>query len=187
MLRDRNHFGGRCFVLQRAVGAGRTQQIRLRSLPGDVNNDRTSNPALNLGALIDCINTPGSCFDFQENIDRTGLSAGVLTLLGSSICSMAREHMIRGPALLLMGWLVRLSDGSCEVVSHWRPICLTSLEYYVTPRDLRMSYSVSRAIHADILYFYARVLATSAESRPAVWCLRMLLGLGRFAKLQCET
>lgn len=54
--------------------------VRLGYLPGDVNGDGTANPALDLGALIDCINQPGTCEDWQANIDRTGATAGVLDI-----------------------------------------------------------------------------------------------------------
>ena len=34
--------------------------------------------SVDLGAAVDCITRPGTCNDWQENIDRTGIGAGVL-------------------------------------------------------------------------------------------------------------
>ena len=56
------------------------QQACVAFLPGDVDSDRASNPALDLGAEIDCINNPGTCADWQENADRVGIGAGVLDI-----------------------------------------------------------------------------------------------------------
>ena len=55
-------------------------QVCVGNLPGDVNGDGTSNPALDLGAIIDCINNPGTCQDHQANIDRSGDTPGVLDI-----------------------------------------------------------------------------------------------------------
>jgi len=54
--------------------------VCLGYLPGDVNNDRTANPAIDLGALIDCINNPGTCATFRTNIDRLGTDPGALDI-----------------------------------------------------------------------------------------------------------
>jgi len=48
-------------------------------LPGDVNGDGTANPALDLSALIDCINR-GTCESWRADINRNGGSANVLDL-----------------------------------------------------------------------------------------------------------
>ena len=55
-------------------------QICIGALPGDVNGDGTSNPAVDLSALIDCINRPGVCPAWQEDIDRSGGDADVLDI-----------------------------------------------------------------------------------------------------------
>lgn len=55
-------------------------RICLGYLPGDVDGDGASNPALDLGALIDCINNPGTCDELQTNIDRDGVVSGVLDI-----------------------------------------------------------------------------------------------------------
>lgn len=54
--------------------------VRLGYLPGDVNGDGTTNPALDLTALIDCLNQPGTCNDWQANIDRSEGTPGVLDI-----------------------------------------------------------------------------------------------------------
>lgn len=53
--------------------------VCLGFLPGDTDADGSSNPALDLGAIIDCINNPGSCADYQQDMDRDG-STGVLDI-----------------------------------------------------------------------------------------------------------
>ena len=63
-----------------SLAAHPSQQVCLGNLAGDVNSDGTSSPAIDLGTLIDCVNAPGSCLDFQANIDRTGLIPGVLDI-----------------------------------------------------------------------------------------------------------
>ena len=63
-----------------ALTADAAEQVCIGFLPGDVNSDETSNPAIDLGAVIDCINNPGTCADWQENIDRDGATAGVLDI-----------------------------------------------------------------------------------------------------------
>ena len=57
-----------------------TQQACIGNLPGDVSSNGISMPEHDLGALIDCINTRGSCMEWQENIDRAGGAAGVLDI-----------------------------------------------------------------------------------------------------------
>ena len=44
------------------------------SLPGDVNGDRTADTA-DITAVVDCVRNPGSCFDWQCDIDRSGMCA----------------------------------------------------------------------------------------------------------------
>ena len=63
-----------CFSHTTASG-----EVCVGYLPADVNSDGTSNPAIDLGALIDCINLPGTCDDWQANIDRSG-AAGALDI-----------------------------------------------------------------------------------------------------------
>jgi hypothetical protein len=63
-----------------SLNSDETQRACLGNLPGDVNSDGTSNPALDLAALIDCLNNTGSCAEWQEDIDRSGGAAGVLDI-----------------------------------------------------------------------------------------------------------
>lgn len=57
-----------------------SQQVCVGFLPGDVDNDGAANPALDLGAEIDCLNNPGTCPDWRTDIDRDGPPPGVLDL-----------------------------------------------------------------------------------------------------------
>ena len=49
-------------------------------LPGDVNSDRSSNAAIDITALITCINNFGTCDAWQADIDRSGGDPGVLDI-----------------------------------------------------------------------------------------------------------
>ena len=67
--------GGDWVCISHADTAG---GVCLATLPGDVNSDRTVSPALDLTALIDCLNRPGTCPSWRADIYRTGGSGSVL-------------------------------------------------------------------------------------------------------------
>ena len=52
-------------------------EVSFASLPGDVNSDGTSNPALDMTALIDCLNNPGTCTEWQQNINHDSAASGL--------------------------------------------------------------------------------------------------------------
>lgn len=64
-----------CFSHSAADG-----KVCLGYLPGDVSGDLTANPAIDLGALIDCMNDPGTCPAYRANVDRVGSDPGALDI-----------------------------------------------------------------------------------------------------------
>ena len=50
-------------------------------LPGDVNQDGTANPAIDITALIDCLHNRRECATSQKDIDRKGDVGGIMDLL----------------------------------------------------------------------------------------------------------
>ena len=59
--------------------ADAVQQVCVGSLPRDVDSSTGSSPTLELIAIIDCINNRIVCDDWQDDMDRDGVT-GVLDL-----------------------------------------------------------------------------------------------------------
>ena len=58
-----------------SLTADATQQVCIANLPGDVDGSGSSSPALDLIAIIDCLNNPGTCPPWVEDADRDGFTA----------------------------------------------------------------------------------------------------------------